>query len=268
MASKKKVAKKKVSLLDRISLAQKELEAAKRKCERDGEKFFKEAVKEIFKEFPNVKNFSWVQYTPHWNDGDEWVGLGGTFYSLNCDYRLIIDNLMDLTHETYVHAGSIGDDAITRSPFEVTHTDRQVTVERWMEGIEPPPFWARLLGKPGHVDRWQIIRFEAPSVVAGDVGVALAGTGARTGDRAQGVNGFFLAAITPETATSCHYFWNFVRNFRTDDAELTKALTRAHVNDGKGVYDQDHDVLEAQQRAIDRQPRQPFYNLNIDAGAL
>jgi vanillate O-demethylase monooxygenase subunit len=40
------------------------------------------------------------------------------------------------------------------------------------------------------------------------------------------------------------------------------------VNGGQGVYDQDHTVLEAQQRAIDKQPRQPFYNLNIDAGAL
>jgi vanillate O-demethylase monooxygenase subunit len=59
-----------------------------------------------------------------------------------------------------------------------------------------------------------------------------------------------------------------VRTFRTDDEELSRALQRAHVNDGKGVYDQDHVVLEAQQRAIGRHPRQPFYNLNIDAGAL
>ena len=29
-----------------------------------------------------------------------------------------------------------------------------------------------------------------------------------------------------------------------------------------------HDVLKAQQKAIDRNPRMPFYNLNIDAGAL
>jgi phenylpropionate dioxygenase-like ring-hydroxylating dioxygenase large terminal subunit len=118
------------------------------------------------------------------------------------------------------------------------------------------------------VDRWQIIHFEAPCVVAGDVGVALTGTGARDGDRSQGVNGFFLAAITPESETSCHYFWNFVRSFRTDDQSLTKELNIAHVNDGKGVYDQDHAVLEAQQAAIDKNPRQPFYNLNIDAGAL
>ncbi|MGQ9367871.1 aromatic ring-hydroxylating dioxygenase subunit alpha [Azospirillum sp. ST 5-10] len=204
----------------------------------------------------------------HWNDGDDWVGEGGTFYSLKCDYRLVVDNLMDLTHETYVHAGSIGDEAITRAPFEVTHTERTVTVARWMEDIHPPPFWARLLGRPGNVDRWQIIRFEAPCIVAGDVGVALTGTGARQGDRSQGVNGHFLAALAPETATSCHYFWNFVRNFRKDDAELTRAINLGHVNAGKGVYDQDHVVLEAQQKAIDRHARQPFYDLNIDAGAL
>ncbi|MBV8870555.1 MAG: aromatic ring-hydroxylating dioxygenase subunit alpha [Acetobacteraceae bacterium] len=204
----------------------------------------------------------------HWNDGTDWMGEGGTYYGLKCDYRLVIDNLMDLTHETYVHAGSIGHEAITDSPFDVTHTDKTATMTRWMLNIEPPPFWAKQLGKPGPVDRWQIIRFEAPSVVVGDVGVAPAGTGAREGDRSQGVNGCFLAAITPETEKTCHYFWNFVRTFRTDDARLTRDIQLAHVNDGKGLYDQDATVLQAQQRAIDRHPRMPFYNLNIDAGAL
>jgi len=162
----------------------------------------------------------------HWNDGTEWVGEGGTFYNLQCDYRLVIDNLMDLTHETYVHAGSIGDEAITSSPFDVTHTDTTATVTRWMIGIEPPPFWAKQLGRPGHVDRWQIIYFQAPSIVVGDVGVALTGTGAPQGDRSQGVNGAFLAAITPASEKSCHYFWNFVRTFRTDDEQLTLRSTR------------------------------------------
>lgn len=210
----------------------------------------------------------------HWNDGldadgNGWAGEGGTFYDLKCDYRLVIDNLMDLTHETYVHAGSIGDDAITDTPFDVTYTDRTATVTRWMIGIHPPPFWAKHLDKPGQLaDRWQIINFQAPSTIAGDVGVALTGTGAREGDRSQGVNGCFLAAITPAAGTSCHYFWNFVRTFKREDAALTKAINIAHVNGGNGVYDQDHAVLEAQQSAILKQPRAPFYHLNIDAGAL
>lgn len=204
----------------------------------------------------------------HRNDGTQWVGEGGTFYQLKCDYRLVIDNLMDLTHEAYVHAGSIGDEAITAAPFDVTHTDDTATMTRWMIDIEPPPFWARQLGRPGRVDRWQIVTFQAPSVVIGDVGVALTGTGAPQGDRSHGANGAFLAAITPETEKTCHYFWNFVRNYRRDDAQLTKELQLAHVNGGAGVYDQDHRILEAQQAAIDKNRRSPFYDLNIDAGSL
>ena len=55
----------------------------------------------------------------------------------------MIDNLLDLTHETFVHAGSIGHDSITRAPFDVTHDERSVTVQRWMLDGDAPPFWAR-----------------------------------------------------------------------------------------------------------------------------
>lgn len=204
----------------------------------------------------------------HWNDNEEWIGEGGTYYQLRCDYRLVIDNLMDLTHETYVHTGSIGDEAVTSTPFEVTHTDRTATMTRWMLDIEPPPFWAKQLGRPEKVDRWQIVTYQAPSVIVGDVGVAVTGTGATHGDRSQGVNGAFLAAISPETETTCHYFWNFVRTFHREDEQLTRDLQLAHVNEGQGLYDEDRRILEAQQAAIEANPRMPFYNLNIDAGAL
>ncbi|SFB38341.1 hypothetical protein SAMN03159488_03417 [Pseudomonas sp. NFIX10] len=45
--------------------------------------------------------------TLDWAISEEWAYGGGLFH-INCDYRLMIDNLMDLTHETYVHASSIG----------------------------------------------------------------------------------------------------------------------------------------------------------------
>ena len=105
--------------------------------------------------------------------------------------------------------------------------------------------------------------------MVGDVGVAPTGTGAPEGDRIAGRQRRLpRRARAGDRRQSCHYFWNFVRTFKRDDEELTKALTLGHVNDGKGIYDQDHRVLEAQQRAIEANPRQPFYNLNIDAGAL
>jgi vanillate O-demethylase monooxygenase subunit len=43
----------------------------------------------------------------HWNDDPEWAGDGKTMFA-KCDYGLFVDNLIDLTHESFVHATSIG----------------------------------------------------------------------------------------------------------------------------------------------------------------
>jgi hypothetical protein len=51
-----------------------------------------------------------------------------------------------------------------------------------------------------------------------------AGTGAFEGDRSQGVNGYVMNAITPESDKSCHYFWAFMRNYRLDSQLITTQL--------------------------------------------
>ena len=38
----------------------------------------------------------------HCNDHPDWAGDGKTIH-VNCSYQLIVDNLMDLTHEQFVH---------------------------------------------------------------------------------------------------------------------------------------------------------------------
>jgi len=199
----------------------------------------------------------------HWNHDPAWAG-DGKLIEVKCDYRLVVDNLMDLTHETYVHGSSIGNRAVAEAPFDVTHSDRFATVTRWMRDVDPPPFWAGQLGKPGKVDRWQIIRFEAPCTVTIDVGVAPAGSGASEGDRSQGVNGMVLNTITPETDKSCHYFWAFARNYRLSEQRLTSELREGVSR----IFREDELILEAQQKAIDDHPDHDFYNLNIDGGAM
>lgn len=208
----------------------------------------------------------------HWNDDPQWAG-DGKMIRVNCDYRLVLDNLMDLTHETFVHGSSIGQAAVAEAPFVATHGDRTATVTRWMEGIEAPPFWAAQirhgLGYEGPVDRWQIIRFEAPATINIDVGVAQAGTGApprdgRPGDRSRGVNGYVLNTITPETDKTCLYFWAFARNYALHDQRLTHELREGVAT----IFREDELILEAQQQAIDDHPGYSFYNLNIDAGSM
>lgn len=198
----------------------------------------------------------------HWNDDPEWEGDGQTMFA-KCDYRLFVDNLMDLTHESFVHATSIGNKHVADTPMKTTHNDRFVTSTRWMLDIDAPPFWRAQLGKPGNVDRWQIIQFEAPCTIVLDVGVALAGTDAPDGDRSQGVNGRVLNTITPETDTTCMYFWSLVRNYKLRDQALTTQLREANAK----IFVEDQVVVEAQQRAINQNPGLALHNLNIDAGA-
>ena len=168
----------------------------------------------------------------HWNDGTEWVGDGGTFVSLKCDWRLVVDNLMDLTHETYVHSDSIGDDAILDTPFDVTH-DRP---HRDHDALDDRHRAAAVLGASSSASRapstaGRSSASRRPAVVVGDVGVAPTGTGrAARATARQGVNGAFLAALAPETETSCHYFWNFVRTFRRDDEALTRGVAASRMS--------------------------------------
>lgn len=208
----------------------------------------------------------------HWNDDPAWAG-DGKLITVKCDYRLVVDNLMDLTHEAFVHGSSIGNREVAEAPFVATHGDRTATVTRWMENITPPPFWAGQIrharNYSGPVDRWQVIRFEAPCTVTIDVGVAEAGTGAipndgQSGDRSQGVNGFVLNTITPETNGTCHYFWAFARNYCLGEQALTHKLREGVAT----IFREDEHVLEAQQVAMDEHPDHQFYNLNIDAGSM
>ena len=192
-----------------------------------------------------------------------WVFDGG-YSPVAADWRLMADNLMDLTHETYVHAGSIGQIELMEAPIETEETDSRVFVRRWMPGVDAPPFWALALKQSGKVDRWQICEFIPPSCIIIDVGVAPVGRGATIEKHDQGVRGFVIDALTPETATSMHYFWGMARNFATDDPGFTN---RFKTQQG-GVFAQDVEVLEAQQRSIDANPDLKLRNLNVDAGGV
>ncbi|MGX9347057.1 aromatic ring-hydroxylating dioxygenase subunit alpha [Microbacterium sp. KNMS] len=205
----------------------------------------------------------------HQMDDPAWAGDGLTIEA-GCNYQLILDNLMDLTHEEFVHSSSIGQEELSESEFHLTRDgDRRVTVTRWMLDIEAPPFWRknmrdRFPGFEGRVDRWQIIHYEAPGTILIDVGVAKAGTGAPEGDRSQGVNGYVMNTITPETDRTSHYFWAFMRNYRLESQRITTQLREGV----KGVFAEDEAMLVAQQRAIDANPEHAFYSLNIDGGGM
>jgi phenylpropionate dioxygenase-like ring-hydroxylating dioxygenase large terminal subunit len=193
----------------------------------------------------------------------EWTFDGG-YYHIKCDYRLIIDNLMDLTHETYTHRGSIGQQEILDAPIETVVDGNLVTVTRWMPGIEAPPFWRNALKQEGPVDRWQICHFLPPSSVIIDVGVSPVAAGDTVESHEHGVRGFVIDAITPENDTTSHYFWGMARNFDIHDAGFTARFKKQQGE----VFLEDVAVLEAQQRSILANPNVKLKAFNIDAGGV
>ena len=199
----------------------------------------------------------------HWCSDPEWIFEGST-YHIQCNYQLLVDNLMDLSHETFVHPSSIGQHEIVDAPIHVTSDDKSVTAARWMYDIDPPPFWAANLKSHDKCDRWQVCQFSLPANVMIDVGVARAGTGAPQGNRSQGVTGIVVNAMTPETETSTWYHWGMARNFQTGDRGLTFRIR----DDQAAVFAEDMDILEAQQENIRRRPERHLLNLKIDAGGV
>jgi vanillate O-demethylase monooxygenase subunit len=203
-----------------------------------------------------------------WAGSPDW-GYGGGRYHINCNYQLMIDNLMDLTHETYVHASSIGQKEIDGAPVSTRAEGDHVLTSRFIENISAPPFWRMALKSNGlaedvPVDRWQICHFFPPSHVLIEVGVAHAGQGGYRAPDAVKASSIVVDFITPETATSHWYFWGMARRFKPDDQELT-----AKIREGQAkIFSEDRAMLELQQQNLLRWPERNLLKLNIDAGGV
>ena len=180
-------------------------------------------------------------------DNPDWA-YGGGLYHVKADYRLMIDNLMDLTHETYVHSTSIGQKEIDETPCITKVDGDHVTTSRYMDGIIAPPFWQMALRGNGladdvPVDRWQICHFTPPSHVMIEVGVAHAGKGGYNAPDDAKVYSMVVDFITPDTDTSIWYHWGMARKFQPQNAELT-----ATIREGQGkIFAEDLEMLELQQ---------------------
>ena len=201
-------------------------------------------------------------------DNPAWA-YGGGLYHIACDYRLMVDNLMDLTHETYVHASTIGQKEIDEVPCVTTTEGDHVTTSRFMENISAPPFWkmalrGNKLADDVPVDRWQICHFTPPSHVMIEVGVAHAGHGGYHAPDHVKAYSVVVDFITPETETSIWYFWGMARKFQPQDTALT-----ASIREGQGkIFSEDLQMLELQQKNLLAHPTRELLKLNIDAGGV
>jgi len=208
---------------------------------------------------------------------DPQFGWKGTRFLVRGNYELIIENLLDLTHLTFVHASTIGNYALIENPaVKVERWEKAVQVSRWMINSDPPPTYLRAEKdgfKGRKVDRWQIIHWSLPSVVRLWTGAAphemnarekIAAHGAPEGGKLEGIGMFNLNLITPETERSTHYFWAQGQDMRPNDAAMTELIFKQIDT----AFSQDWEVFELQQLRMNENPGFQRVDVNGDAGGI
>ena len=174
-------------------------------------------------------------------DRPDWIPSQG-YCHLNADYRLLNDNLLDLSHVAFVHGRTIGNAAVAESPIEVSQQGSVVRVHRDVVGAMAPPFYTCLGKYTKPIHRWHTVNYHAPSICVIEVGCRALHEGDGLGE----ITGCVMHLATPETETSTHYFWAFVRNFRQVDEFLTRYIQEAV----DATHNEDKVVVELQQSAL------------------
>lgn len=203
----------------------------------------------------------------HWIGDPAWRFRGERLY-LQGNYLLLVENLCDLTHLPFVHASSLANTAIApkEGPAEIRREGNSVSVERWTENVPVTSYFRSIAGfsRDAMVDRWMNLVFTPPAYVRLDIGAALAGTGARAGDRSKGITTRNLNAITPETEKTTHYFWAQAQNFGIDDPSVCDLDFRLV----QSAFQEDLRMIAGQQRNIDLDPDVPRVSVATDQGGV
>lgn len=199
----------------------------------------------------------------HWNNSLEWAASRG-YHNIGANFRLLNDNLLDLSHETYVHEDTIGNDeeeSIANYAVNVTVEANSLTrAHREMPNIEAPPFFAMSLGGDCVINRWQSAINLVPSI-----NLTIVGFHPVDQDRSGALIGHVLHLLTPETETSTHYFWAFVRNYKIDDEAMTESVQKAIA----ATFDQDKAILEIQQKQMqERKIEVPTVAIKLDQAPI
>lgn len=167
------------------------------------------------------------------------------YYTLQAHYELVLDNLMDLSHAPFLHAGTLSDGASDANVLrvETEHRGDEVLARHLMDDVPPTPqfrpFWNAASGRG---DFRANMHWQAPGTLRLDVGICERGQPPDTGP-----NLHFAHLITPATLRTTHYFWAAARNFAVASDAVSRAL-QADIQ--RAFVTQDEPMIEAVQERM------------------
>lgn len=202
-----------------------------------------------------------------WLDSHDYTTVRG-MEPLAARSGLLVDNLMDLSHETYLHGGYIGTPEVANTPITTEVDDERgvIYVSRHMDDAECPPFYAKSTGIDGRITRWQDIEYRPPCLYV--LHSRIAPVGVLPGPGNTDPDAFHVEvvyAITPETEHSTHDFWSVARDFALEDEEVTEFLRGSN----RTVVLQDVVALDILEQVVSTEAEgYQELSVNIDTGGL
>ena len=170
----------------------------------------------------------------------EAMGLGNPAWSVeqhppatvNARFTLLLENLLDLSHVTFIHAKTIpGGKEVASIPVTLEETESSLTVKRKGKNLPLNPLiQMQFPQQDGPVDQDFDAEYLGPGLIRTGGAISDAASGRQLGTQN------FIHMITPASPTRLHYFVNTARNFGLDNRTL------ADVNLGMGTHIQPEDI--------------------------
>ena len=156
-----------------------------------------------------------------WLEGGQWVH-SQDYLHLPGNYVSLHENLLDLTHLSFVHASSFGTPEYARAPYEVELQDHRFRITRSVIPTRLPPVWSVPTGLL-HDNAARIATSEFVSPGLHVVGARFFDNGLAPESRPE----FAIKTChvpTPETHGSTHYFIVHSRDFALHDPSTTSFM--------------------------------------------
>jgi vanillate O-demethylase monooxygenase subunit len=180
----------------------------------------------------------------HWFDPqNERYAVVHGLYRLQANYRVVMDNLLDLSHAEYLHANTVGTPGSSRNvKTSVSVGPQQVTVHRKVFDLPPSAVFAPLWKQTPHIDQYANMSWRAASNLLLDLGITAPGA-----DEGSGFHFPTAHLLTPESEDTTLYFYAVARNFALDDVPLSKRIEEVFIRAFDG---EDRPVIEAVQATL------------------
>ena len=169
-------------------------------------------------------------------DDTEHYRFASGYAHVGANYQLITDNLLDLSHVQFLHPQLKPGGTFTNRR-EVRQQGDRVWSMSWRYGGLPNPFWQRIWPADKPADRHTHMRWDPPSLMLLDSGIVECGA-----PEVEAITRPTLHLLTPETATTTHYFWSFRCAAGSDDE-----VEQARAVGIQAFQNEDRPIIEAQQ---------------------